>query len=227
MITYREGDLFASGLRAIAHGVNCEGVMGAGIAVGFRDRYPRMYESYRRRCLKHELLPGEIHVWHHPGGFVFNLATQRGTGPDAKPWMITAAVGQMISEAHYDFGITEIGLPMIGTGIGGITQNELRRALAPYADAPVDLTVFEYVVPGTPPRCDYGHGDRDWCGQEAAWLHTWECPRGHLTYRRLCAGHDPGLPAARVPSGSMCGFTDAGGMCTQPATMISRTKPQR
>lgn len=142
MISFKEGDLFESGLPAIAHGVNCQGIMGAGIAVQFRKRHPRMYESYRRRCLKGAMLPGDIMPWRHPGGVVFNLATQDLPGPYAKPWMITAALGRMITEAHHDFGITEIGLPAIGCGIGGLTENDLRRCLVPYADAPVSLMVF-------------------------------------------------------------------------------------
>jgi O-acetyl-ADP-ribose deacetylase (regulator of RNase III) len=148
MISFTEGDLFASGLPAIAHGVNCRGVMGAGIAVQFRKRYPKMFESYRRRCLRGEMLPGEILPWQHSDGtVVFNLATQKLPGPHAEPWMITAAAGQMITEAHHDFRITEIGMPLIGCGLGGLTENDLRRCLLPYADAPVSLTVF--VLPYT------------------------------------------------------------------------------
>lgn len=142
MISFREGDLFASGLPAIAHGVNCRGVMGAGIAVQFRQRWPVMYESYRKRCAKGAMIPGDIMTWQHARGIVFNLVTQREPGPDAQPWMITAAVGRMIAEAYHDHGIIGIGLPLIGCGIGGLTENDLRRCLLPYADAPVDLTVF-------------------------------------------------------------------------------------
>lgn len=143
MITWKQGDLFASGLPAIAHGVNCHGVMGAGIATQFKARWPQMYETYRRRCLKGHLIPGDVMPWQHDdGGYVFNLATQREPGADAKPWMITAAVGRMIQEAHYVYHVTEIGLPMIGCGIGGLCLNDLKAALAPYQDAPVHLTVF-------------------------------------------------------------------------------------
>lgn len=145
MITYRTGDLFASGLPAIAHGVNCRGVMGAGIAVQFRQRWPDMYESYRKRCLKGHLLPGEVMSWKDPGGtLVLNLATQHDPGACAQPWMITAAVGQAITEAYYFRHITEIGMPMIGCGIGGLTPDGLHFALLPYADAPVSLVFFSY-----------------------------------------------------------------------------------
>jgi O-acetyl-ADP-ribose deacetylase (regulator of RNase III) len=42
------GDLFENAYhaQALAHGCNCQGSMGAGIAVGFRERYPKMYEEY-------------------------------------------------------------------------------------------------------------------------------------------------------------------------------------
>jgi hypothetical protein len=93
------------------------------------------------------MLPGDVLAWKHPEGFVFNLATQYEPGPDAKPWMITAAVGQMIQDAHYfyrDYRITEIGMPVIGCGIGGLTEDDLRAALTPYENAPVNLIVFRY-----------------------------------------------------------------------------------
>jgi O-acetyl-ADP-ribose deacetylase (regulator of RNase III) len=40
------GDLFdnAHHVQAFAHGCNCQGSMGAGIAKTFRSRYPEMYD---------------------------------------------------------------------------------------------------------------------------------------------------------------------------------------
>jgi O-acetyl-ADP-ribose deacetylase (regulator of RNase III) len=55
------GDLFANEFKAeaFAHGCNCQGSMGPGIAKGFRERYPEMYEEYRRRCkAKPRIQPG-------------------------------------------------------------------------------------------------------------------------------------------------------------------------
>ena len=51
-MVFVSGDLFdnAHGVRAFAHGCNCQGSMGAGVAKTFRARYPEMYEEYRRRC---------------------------------------------------------------------------------------------------------------------------------------------------------------------------------
>jgi O-acetyl-ADP-ribose deacetylase (regulator of RNase III) len=147
MISFAEGDLFGSSIPALAHGVNCRGVMGAGIAVQFRARWPQMYESYRRRCLRGHMLPGDVLAWKTDSGTViFNLATQDRPGANAQPWMITAAVGRMIQEAFYLYETTEIAMPRIGCGIGGLTQADLLRCLRPYRDAPVNLTVVTLPV---------------------------------------------------------------------------------
>jgi O-acetyl-ADP-ribose deacetylase (regulator of RNase III) len=142
-----EGDLFTCGIPVIAHGCNAMGSMGAGIAVQFRSRWPRMYERYRQRCASGRFRPGSVFAWDHEDGIVFNLGTQYETGGAARTWMIAAAVGAMIGEAAY-WGVRQVALPEIGCGIGGLALSDLMAALAPYADAPVDLTVVSW-KPGT------------------------------------------------------------------------------
>jgi len=158
MIRFTEGDLFGCGISALAHGVNCQGSMGAGIAVQFRTRWPLMYAQYQKRCHLGQLEPGDCWTWKHPegGGVVFNLATQHRTGADAHPWMIAAATGRMIQEAAGPHGmrLKEIALPLIGCGIGGLTPADLLAALSPYRDAPVDLVIVTLPeeAPGEPGR---------------------------------------------------------------------------
>ncbi len=57
--------------------------MGAGIATGFRDRYPEMFAEYRRRRCKatpREFNLGDVMLWQgHKQPWVFNLGTQEGT----------------------------------------------------------------------------------------------------------------------------------------------------
>jgi O-acetyl-ADP-ribose deacetylase (regulator of RNase III) len=149
MILRAEGDLFTCGVPVIAHGCNCHGVMGAGIATQFRDRYPRMYEAYRYQCASCMFMPGDVFSWlPEQGGLVFNLATQYAPGANAQPWMITTAVGRMLQLAHYTFNTTRIAIPEIGCGLGGLAREDLDTALAPYQNAPVDLVVVTYKPSG-------------------------------------------------------------------------------
>lgn len=42
------GNLLDSTADVIAHQVNCQGVMGSGVAKAIKDKYPRVYEQYRK-----------------------------------------------------------------------------------------------------------------------------------------------------------------------------------
>src|SRR5271163_1062389 len=80
-IEFVSGDLFANAhsVQAFAHGCNCQGSMGAGIARGFRELYPEMYEQYRSRCRgsARQFNLGDAWLWQEKGKpAVFNLGTQ-------------------------------------------------------------------------------------------------------------------------------------------------------
>jgi O-acetyl-ADP-ribose deacetylase (regulator of RNase III) len=144
MITWRAGDVFTTGADVFAHGVNTRGAMGAGIAAQFRERWPAMYPPYRRACLDGILRLGGVLEWAAPDGvIVYNLATQEDPGPCAQAWAIASAVGEMIRLASAR-GVRHVAMPLIGCGIGGLDIADLRRALAPYDGAPVDLVVVEW-----------------------------------------------------------------------------------
>jgi O-acetyl-ADP-ribose deacetylase (regulator of RNase III) len=55
-----ERDLFESTAQVIAHQVNCQGVMGGGVALQIRERWPEAYNRYHYLCEKSgsELLGG-------------------------------------------------------------------------------------------------------------------------------------------------------------------------
>ena len=56
--------------------VNCAGVMGKGLALEFKLRYPAMYTCCRMACLEQELKPGGLLVWRSCTGWVVSLATK-------------------------------------------------------------------------------------------------------------------------------------------------------
>ena len=77
MIHYVSGSLFDKPYDAIVNAVNCVGVMGKGLALEFRNRYPDNYKDYRAICLKHGLQPGRLHITHFPNEpIIINFATK-------------------------------------------------------------------------------------------------------------------------------------------------------
>lgn len=137
------GDLFAApGLPALGHGCNCAGAMGRGIAVQFRQRYPAMYEAYRRRCLAGTFLLGDVFVWDAESPVIFNLGTQTHWIDRASLTAIFHATRQMLAccEARR---LPAVGIPRIGAGLGGLSWPTVAGVLsAVAASSPVRLQVF-------------------------------------------------------------------------------------
>lgn len=63
MIIETDGDLFDAETDAWVNPVNCVGVMGAGLALEFKHRFPAMMPSYQQVCRQGQLVPGKIHCW--------------------------------------------------------------------------------------------------------------------------------------------------------------------
>jgi O-acetyl-ADP-ribose deacetylase (regulator of RNase III) len=57
------GDLFGSGAQTLVNTVNSVGVMGKGVALEFKKRFPAMFDDYVRRCERKEIRPGRPYLY--------------------------------------------------------------------------------------------------------------------------------------------------------------------
>lgn len=118
-IIYKTGNLLDAQTDVIAHQVNCQGVMGSGVAKQIRDKWPRVYDSYVSYCYDYitctnELL-GECQlVQINDNQHVANLFGQNYYGRDGKRYtsydgiydaLISLAVQMM------DNGMESVALP--------------------------------------------------------------------------------------------------------------------
>jgi len=144
------GDLFSyPGLQGLAHGCNCAGAMGKGIAVEFRSRFPRMYSEYKQRCADGRFNLGDVFRWVEDGITIFNLGTQRTWRTKADLNALETAMSEMVRLAEQD-GISKVGLPRIGSGLGGLPWEEVRACLDRIGkETGVELVVFEEYEPAT------------------------------------------------------------------------------
>jgi O-acetyl-ADP-ribose deacetylase (regulator of RNase III) len=146
------GDLFANrfGAETLGHGCNCAGSMGAGIAVAFKERYPAMFEEYRRRCKAKppEFTLGGVFLWREEGKpAVFNLGTQPRPGRSASYEAVEAALRAMRQVADAE-GIRSIAVPRIAAGYGGLSWEKVQAVIdRVFADWPGTLYVYEEFRP--------------------------------------------------------------------------------
>ena len=117
MIKY--GNLFDTTLDWKVCTVNCVGVMGKGIALEFKKRFPGMYENYRRICQGGLLKPGKLWAWEKDRILCFPTK-DHWRYPSKVEW-IEAGLQKFV--AHYTrLGISYIAFPPLGCGNGGLSK---------------------------------------------------------------------------------------------------------
>ncbi|WP_229075102.1 hypothetical protein [Actinoplanes sp. DH11] len=97
LIDTRAGDLFEQGLPALAHGVNCAGVM----EHDFKVRWPSMNDRYRERCRAGMLRLGGMMTWKAPDGLlVYNLVIAQRAGAPPDPQAMRSALTAALDDAE-------------------------------------------------------------------------------------------------------------------------------
>lgn len=117
MLKIIDGDLFTANADVLAHGCNTFGIMGKGIAVPFRKKWPNMYARYALQCKKSpEELWGTSLLWDNPAGkpHIACLFTQNGwlAIPDYIEYAFIDLKNQMNSRK-----LSTLAIPAIGCGL--------------------------------------------------------------------------------------------------------------
>lgn len=92
MIKHIKCNIFESGADVICHQVNCQSAMNSGIAKQVREKYPKVYKEYKRRCdiyapkamLGTAQFVGTMAEYNTPFIGIFNLFGQEKFGYDGK-----------------------------------------------------------------------------------------------------------------------------------------------
>lgn len=124
-------DLFVSQADAIMNPVNCQGVMGKGIALEMKKRYPKSYRAYKAACEWGHLRPGVLLYVAGQGGerSVVHFPTKdHWRQPSQLEW-IQAGLEDL--RRHYAvWGLKSITMPQLGCGLGGLNWNDVRPLIS-------------------------------------------------------------------------------------------------
>lgn len=156
MITFSKGDLLQSGAEAVINTVNCVGVMGKGIALQFKQAFPRNYDAYRRACDAGEVRLGEMFVFGTGSminpRWIINFPTKGHWKAKSRLSDIETGL-EDLKRVILENGIRSIAVPPLGCGNGGLDWAEvepvIRRALGDLDQ--VDVRLF---APGAAPKVD-------------------------------------------------------------------------
>ena len=146
MIAFRQGNLLEADVEAVVNTVNTVGVMGRGIALMFKERFPENYRTYQAACKAREVCTGEMFVTANNElqgpRWIINFPTkEHWKAPTRIEWVKSGLVDlvRFIKEK----GIRSIALPPLGCGNGGLQWSDVRPLIV---SALSDLEGVEVIV---------------------------------------------------------------------------------
>ena len=148
MIEFQTGDVLKVKAEALVNTVNCVGVMGKGVALHFKKKFPDNYKFYTNACSQKDVQLGRMLVFERRTMFnplyIINFPTKRHWKNKSFMENIEAGLIDLVRVIK-DRNIDSIALPALGCGLGGLDWNNVKhlvqRILSPLND--VKITVFE------------------------------------------------------------------------------------
>lgn len=121
-ITIKHGSIFDSTADVLVCPVNCVGVMGAGLALEFKRRWPEMFEWYQIQCQKRAMWVGSA-IYLDEFSIMLCATKSHWKYPSKMRW-VDNCLFDLVSIAMRD-KITSIALPQLGCGCGGLDWAEV------------------------------------------------------------------------------------------------------
>lgn len=142
MIEYIEGDIFDSPAQVIVNTVNTVGVMGKGLALSFKKRYPDMFEVYKKACEKHQFTMGKLMLHQEADHWILLFPTKENWRNPSKPEYIEKGLMKFVS-SYAEKHITSIAFPKLGCGNGELDWNLVKPLMERYLKPlPIDVYIY-------------------------------------------------------------------------------------
>ena len=121
MITHKQGNLLDVTEGVIIHGCNAQGVMGSGVALAIKNKYPKAYDSYKAYEKSPGLILGSLSMCKvTPKLYIVNLVTQESYGRDPSIRYVSYGAIHLGFEKLQEVFSDErvFHFPTIGAGLG-------------------------------------------------------------------------------------------------------------
>ncbi len=153
MITLETGDILQADAEALVNTVNTEGVMGKGIALQFRKAYPENYAAYKRICARKELHPGKMFVFDRHSftnpRYIINFPTKTSWKQKSRYEYIESGLVDLVRVVK-NLEIKSIAIPPLGSGLGGLDWNRVRKMIWDSFESIKEINVYIYEPKGAP-----------------------------------------------------------------------------
>ncbi|PKI12728.1 macro domain-containing protein [Colwellia sp. 12G3] len=149
MINIKTGNIFSTHCQTIVNTVNCVGVMGAGIALEFKLRYPEMFTLYQGYCAKGQLTLGNLWIYNDKQksdacSRVLNFPTKNHWKDPSSLDDIKLGLKKFIA-TFKEKDITSIAFPLLGASLGGLSESVVLSLMKEsLTDLEIDIEIWHF-----------------------------------------------------------------------------------
>lgn len=138
------GNIFTSSCQTQVNTVNCVGIMGAGIALEFKLRYPEMFAKYTVLCQQKQIQTGKLWLYKESEKWVLNFPTKNHWKYPSKIEYIEQGLDKFM-QTYQARGIQSIAFPLLGVAKGGLSGDKILSVMESYLkDCTIPVEIYQY-----------------------------------------------------------------------------------
>lgn len=138
------GNIFKTEMQTIVNTVNCFGIMGAGLALECKYRYPDMFVRYKDLCDKKLLNIGKLYLYKTQKKWILNFPTKYHWKYETKLEYIEKGL-QKFLDTYTGKDIQSIAFPLLGAHNGGLSKEQSLDLMESYlSQIDIDVEIYQY-----------------------------------------------------------------------------------
>lgn len=128
----QSGDIFVTNADILVNPVNCVGVMGAGLALQFKNRFPDNYRVYRNWCQSGDATIGKLCFYKtNNNQIIINFPTKDHWRYKSKYEYIEKGLITLQKYVNNIY-VKSIAIPPLGCGLGGLEWDKVVKLIEQY-----------------------------------------------------------------------------------------------
>ena len=145
MIKKIKGNIFNTNCQTLVNTVNCIGVMGKGMALECKLRFPEMFIKYKDSCDKKLFKPGYLQIYKNSKPWILNFPTKIHWKDPSKIEYLEDGLKKFQDE-YLNKNISSIAFPLLGASLGGLSEELVYETMTKYLEPlnNIDIEIYEY-----------------------------------------------------------------------------------
>ena len=145
----KQGNIFTSQCQTLVNTVNCDGVMGAGIALEFKLRHPEMFDKYVEHCRNGRIAIGKLWIYKPPADskeqrWVLNFPTKLHWKNPSRLEYLESGLEKFV-QTYDSRGVKSVAFPVLGSMNGGLTEEESLAVMQEHLrECSIPVEVYRY-----------------------------------------------------------------------------------